>query len=170
MGSRDNRPVLVPVSFSLPASRVLQAGDAGGALQHVHAARHAEIPVPGLQHGRKTGGFIAMGFSPLWNKDFLDAEALLFGARFRPGRNGLPGWDQDGLSKVVDFTQVLALGRERRRLGGRGVLLAQSSSSPGTSSSPAGRPSLSLRRSPTISPCPKRRGGTSIFAGSPRQT
>ena len=54
---------------------------------------------------RKTGGFSAMGFSPFWNQDFLDSAFLLFGVRIRPGRNGLPAWDQDGLGKTVDFAR-----------------------------------------------------------------
>jgi hypothetical protein len=46
-----------------------------------------------------------MGFSPSWNEDFLTEAALLFGARFRAGRGGLPAWDEAGLKKTVDFTR-----------------------------------------------------------------
>lgn len=106
MGSRDNRPVLVPVSFDLPAMVFLKA-----AVQRELSSMF--MPLDTLQTlarsfntPEKTGGFSAMGFSPFWNPDFLDAEALLFGARIRPGRNGLPAWDQEGLARVVDFTRA----------------------------------------------------------------
>jgi ABC-type glycerol-3-phosphate transport system substrate-binding protein len=105
MGSRDNRTVLVPLSFDLPA------------IVFYRPDMHAELssmfmPLDMLRAlskafnaPEKSGGFSAMGFSPLWNQDFLDCASLLFGARFRPGRNGLPAWDQDGLGKTVDFTR-----------------------------------------------------------------
>jgi len=105
MGSRDNRIVLVPMSFSLPA------------VVFFKPAMQAELssmfmPLDTLQSlsrafntPAKSGGFTAMGFSPFWNEDFIDDAALLFGARFRPGRNGLPAWDQDGLAKTVDFAR-----------------------------------------------------------------
>ncbi|HUI68922.1 MAG TPA: hypothetical protein VL354_00290 [Spirochaetia bacterium] len=103
MGSRDNRPVLVPISFSLPA------------VVFFKPTMQAELssmfmPLDTLQSlsrafntPAKSGGFSSMGFSPFWNPDFIDAASLLFGARFRPGRNGLPAWDQEGLAKTVDF-------------------------------------------------------------------
>jgi ABC-type glycerol-3-phosphate transport system substrate-binding protein len=106
MGSRDNRTVLIPLSFNLPA------------MVYYRPDMHAELssmfmPLDTLQPLSKafntlsrSGGYSAMGFSPFWNQDFLDAAALLFGARFRPGRNGLPAWDQDGLAKTVDFAHT----------------------------------------------------------------
>jgi hypothetical protein len=56
----------------------------------------------------KSGLPTAMGFSPLgdWNADFLTASALLFGARFRPGRNGMPAYDENGLSRTTDFIRT----------------------------------------------------------------
>jgi len=106
MGSRDNRPVLVPVSFSLPAVVFYKPGMQAELSSMFMPVDTLKSLSRAFNAAGKTGGFTALGFSPLWNKDFLDAEALLFGARFRPGRNGLPGWDQDGLSKVVDFTRT----------------------------------------------------------------
>jgi hypothetical protein len=64
---------------------------------------------------RKTGknsSLTAAGFSPLWdwNVNFLTTSALLFGAKFRPGRGGLPAWEENGLKETVDFVQKWLLG------------------------------------------------------------
>ena len=105
MGSRDNRTVLVPLSFSLPAI-VFYKPDMQAELSSMF------MPLDTLRTLSKafntpsrSGGFTAMGFSPFWNQDFLDSAFLLFGVRIRPGRNGLPAWDQDGLGKTVDFAR-----------------------------------------------------------------
>jgi hypothetical protein len=74
MGSKDNRPVLIPVSFDIPA----------------------------LVFMGKNGPS-SMGFSPFWNRVFLSSSAALFGAKIRAGRGGVPAYDPDGLAKTVDF-------------------------------------------------------------------
>ncbi|HTZ52047.1 MAG TPA: ABC transporter substrate-binding protein [Spirochaetia bacterium] len=103
MGSRDNRPMLVPLSFSLPAL--------------VYERQTPDLPAMLLQldtlqamskafnHTSKAGVVTNLGFSPTWNEDFLTLTALLFGAHLRPGRNGLPAWDENGLRRAVDFTR-----------------------------------------------------------------
>jgi len=101
MGSRDNRPVLVPLSFSLPAV--------------VYMRQSAELPTMfmpldtlqtmsrAFNRTSKSGSLINVGFSPAWAPDFLTSTALLFGTHVRPGRNGLPAWDENGLKKSVDY-------------------------------------------------------------------
>ena len=103
MGSRDNRPMLVPVSFSLPAL--------------VFERQTPEPPAMLLQldtlqtmskaynRTSKAGVVTNLGFSPSWNPDFMTLTALLFGAHLRPGRNGLPAWDENGIRRAVDFTR-----------------------------------------------------------------
>jgi hypothetical protein len=105
MGSRDNRTMLIPISFSLPA------------IVYIRPAQDLPsmfIPLDALQSmsatfkkTAKNGSLTAVGFSPLWewSADFLTTSAVLFGARFRPGRSGLPAWDENGLKQTVDFTQ-----------------------------------------------------------------
>jgi Bacterial extracellular solute-binding protein len=106
MGSRDNRTVLLPLSFSLPAI-VFYKPDMQAELSSMFMPLDTLRSLSKAFNAQsKSGGFSAMGFSPFWNQDFLDAAALLFGARFRPGRNGLPAWDQDGLAKTVDFARA----------------------------------------------------------------
>lgn len=105
MGSRDNRSVLIPVSFSLPAIvfyRPTMQAELSSMFMPLDTLKSL---ARAFNADGKTGNLVAVGFSPLWNKDFLDAVAILFGARFRPGRNGLPGWDQEGLARVVELTR-----------------------------------------------------------------
>ncbi len=103
MGSRDNRPVLVPISFSLPAVVFFKPGMQAELSSMFMPLDTLRALSRAFNAQGKSGNFEAMGFSPFWTPDFFDAAGLLFGARFRPGRNGLPAWDQEGLSKTIDF-------------------------------------------------------------------
>ena len=117
MGSRDNRPFLIPISFTLPA------------IVYVRASQDLPnmfMPLDVLQSMSETfnktsknGSITAAGFSSLsdWNADFLTTAALLFGARFGPAADGLPAWDENGLGKTVDFVQkwMAGVNGERRR-------------------------------------------------------
>ena len=105
MGSKDNRPVLIPISFSLPAivyNRAAVQSELPSMFMPLDLLRSAS---GSFTVASKNGSFSAMGFSPLWYPDFLSASALLFGAHFRPGRNGLPSWDSEKLSKAMDFAR-----------------------------------------------------------------
>ena len=103
MGSRDNRPFLVPLSFSLPAIVYLPGQDTTELppmFMPLDTLRNLSRP---FNKTDKAGDVLQMGFSPSWDGNFLTETALLFGARFRPGRGGLPQWDENGLKKTVDF-------------------------------------------------------------------
>jgi hypothetical protein len=105
MGSRDNRTILIPVSFSLPTIVFMRpAQDLPNMFMPLDTLQSMSAA---FKKTAKNGSLTAVGFSPLWNwnADFLTTTALVFGARFRPGRNGLPAWDENGLKQTVDFTQ-----------------------------------------------------------------
>lgn len=103
MGSRDNRPVLVPLSFSLPAVVfVRQPADLPTMFMPLDTLQTMS---KAFNKANKAGALVNVGFSPAWDPEFLAAAALLFGARFRPGRGGLPAWDENGLKKTVEFTR-----------------------------------------------------------------
>jgi hypothetical protein len=103
MGSHDNRPMLVPVSFTLPAIVYLRTSTD---LQNMFMPLDAlESRSHDFNKTSKSGVLTSVGFSPFWNPDFLIETAQLFGARFRPGRNGLPAFDEGGLAKTVDFAR-----------------------------------------------------------------
>lgn len=105
MGSRDNRPLAVPLSFDLPAMVFLR-----GALPDDLPSLTIELEtVRSLARGvnaiGKGGGLATVGFSPLWNPEFLLLAARLFGARPRAGRGGVLSWDPQGLQASVEFTR-----------------------------------------------------------------
>jgi hypothetical protein len=103
MGSRDNRPVLVPLSFSLPAVvYVRQPADLPTMFMPLDTLRTMSRA---YNKRSKSGLLVNVGFSPSWVPDFLTSTALLFGAHLRPGRNGLPAWDENGMKKTVDLTR-----------------------------------------------------------------
>jgi len=103
MGSRDNRPVLVPLSFSLPAVVfVRQPADLPTMFMPLDTLQTMS---KAFTKSNKSGALVNVGFSPAWYPDFLTSAALLFGTRLRQGRNGLPAWDENGLKKTVDFTR-----------------------------------------------------------------
>jgi ABC-type glycerol-3-phosphate transport system substrate-binding protein len=103
MGSRDNRPILIPVSFTLPAIAYMRSSaDLANMFMPLDAL---ESRSHDFNKTSKAGTLTSVGFSPFWNPDFLTETALLFGARFRPGRNGLPAFDEGGVAKTVDFAR-----------------------------------------------------------------
>ncbi|MGA2478809.1 MAG: ABC transporter substrate-binding protein [Spirochaetia bacterium] len=105
MGSRDNRPILIPISFTLPAIVYVRASqDVPNMFMPLDVLQSMSAA---YRKTSKNGSITAAGFSPLWdwNTDFLTTAALLFGTRFRPGRGGLPAWEENGLKETVDFVQ-----------------------------------------------------------------
>jgi ABC-type glycerol-3-phosphate transport system substrate-binding protein len=105
MGSRDNRPLAVPISFDLPAMVFLRGAlpqDLPSLAIGIETIRNFARPVNSIGKG---GGLSTVGFSPLWNREFLLLSARLFGARLRAGRAGALAWDPAGLQAGVDFVR-----------------------------------------------------------------
>ncbi len=106
MGSRDNRPLAVPLSFDLPALVFLRGAlpqDLPSLAIGIETVRSLARPLNSIGAG---GGLATVGFSPLWNREFLLLSARLFGARLRAGRGGTLAWDPAGLQASVDFTRA----------------------------------------------------------------
>lgn len=102
MGSRDNRPILLPLSFSLPAI-VSYRTSLSADLPNLALPLDTMRAMGGAFNAAGKNGPTAIGFSPLWNDQFLFDAALLFGVRFRPGRNGQAVWDADALSRTAQL-------------------------------------------------------------------
>ncbi len=105
MGSRDNRPLAVPLSFDLPALVFLRGALPEGAPPlaiGIETVRELSRPVNAIGKG---GGLSSVGFSPLWNREFLLLAARLFGARPRAGRGGSLAWDEEGLRAGMEFAR-----------------------------------------------------------------
>lgn len=104
MGSRDNRPILLPLSFSLPAI-VYYRTSFSADLPNLALPLDTMRAMGGAFNAAGKNGPTAIGFSPLWNDQFLFDAALLLGVRFRPGRNGQAVWDADALSRTVQLVR-----------------------------------------------------------------
>ena len=102
MGSRDNRPFLLPLSFNLPT--LLFARQSVSAELPPLALPLATVRSMGAAFNA-TGrtGVTAVGFSPLWSSDFLFDTVRLHGARIRAARSGQPAWDADAMAQAVAF-------------------------------------------------------------------
>jgi hypothetical protein len=101
MGSKDNRPVLIPLSFDLPAVVFMSAPSMD--IPPMFMPLELMRSMSGRFNVKGRSGYTAMGFSPLWNRDFFMEVSMLFGVRFRAGRDGMPIWDSEGLTRTVDF-------------------------------------------------------------------
>ncbi len=102
MGSKDNRPLLIPISFDLPAVVFLKS-DVTSELPAMILPLEKMRAMSLSFNTSGKNGFSAMGFSPLWNQDFLQLSCILFGTHFRSGRNGVPAWEPEGLARTMDF-------------------------------------------------------------------
>jgi ABC-type glycerol-3-phosphate transport system substrate-binding protein len=103
MGSRDNRPLAVPLSFDLPAMVFLRGAlpdDLPSLAIDLETVRSLSRKVNAIGKG---GGLSTVGFSPLWDREFLLLSVRIFGARPRAGRSGTPSWDPAGLQAGVEF-------------------------------------------------------------------
>jgi len=100
VGRIERSQYLLPVSFNIPA--LIFAKNKGQSLSNQFTIDFEEIK--NLSKGYNTmsrGVYTRMGFSPLWNDDFLLSTAGLFGASFREA-NPL-AWDSAALEKSMDF-------------------------------------------------------------------
>jgi len=106
MGSNDNRPTLIPLSFDLPAivfyKPSVSQEELPAMFMPVEILKSLSHPFNATS---KDGFPSAMGFSPRWNPEFLTQMGLVLGARIRAGRAGLPTWDSDGLQRTVDLVK-----------------------------------------------------------------
>lgn len=99
MGAKDNRQVLLPVSFTLPAV-VYASGNAAGGTSTWVLSLESMAESSRAFNGKSRMDPERLGFSPLWNTDFLCWTAALSGSRIRGGRGQTTTWDAEGLAKA----------------------------------------------------------------------
>jgi len=100
VGRIDRSQHLLPVSFNIPA--LIFSRNKGQSLSNQFTIDFDEIKK--LSKGYNTinkGVYTRIGFSPLWNEDFLLSTAGLFGASFKEA-NPLT-WDSAALEKSMAF-------------------------------------------------------------------
>ncbi len=104
LGAHEQEVHLLPVSFNLPA-----------VVLDVDLAQETDNPIViGLEEMRtlserfnqKKGEMTNVGFSPLWDADFLYYIGRLFGAQFRAAEDQVLAWNDLELQRSVDFVRA----------------------------------------------------------------
>jgi len=99
-GRMDRHQYLLPVAFNIPAlifSRGMEKD-----LSNPFTIDFDEIKKLSKGYNAETrGAYTRMGFSPLWNDDFLFAASVIFGASF--AEDSPLEWDSEALDGAMDF-------------------------------------------------------------------
>jgi ABC-type glycerol-3-phosphate transport system substrate-binding protein len=100
VGRIDRNQYLLPVSFNIPA--LIFSANKGQSLSNQFTIDFDEIKKLSKEYNTISHGvYTRMGFSPLWNDDFLLSTAILYGASFKEA-NPL-AWDSSALEKSMTF-------------------------------------------------------------------
>jgi hypothetical protein len=100
LGEFNKKQYLLPVSFNLPV--IIFSGDNSKLVLDLFIIDLEEIKTLGKNFNEeKNNVFSRMGFSPLWNNDFLFEIAVIFNAAFKEG-NPL-GWDEEALDEAIFY-------------------------------------------------------------------
>jgi len=100
MGAKDNRQVLLPVSFTLPTVVYAEGNAPGGGSNWVMSLDSMAEACRAF-NGKSRPDVDHLGFSPFWNTDFFCWTASLSGARLRGGRGQTVLWETDGVGKAL---------------------------------------------------------------------
>ncbi len=100
LGRIDSNHHLLPVSFNLPA--LIFAEDNGSKLSNSFTIDFDEIKKLSSDFNViSRGSYTRMGFSPMWNEDFLFLTANLFGASFREAETVSNMWFAQGVTHLA---------------------------------------------------------------------
>jgi hypothetical protein len=100
MGRIDRTQYLLPVAFNIPAA--IFAKEKGEQLSNPFTIGFEELKQLGKAYNSESrGAYTRMGFSPLWDDDFLYLIASLFNTSFREASP--LAWDQAALDRAMKF-------------------------------------------------------------------
>ena len=100
VGRIDHNQYLLPVSFNVPA--LVFARGMEQELSNQFTIGFNEVKKLSADYNAvNRGAYTRMGFSPLWNDDFLLITAILFDASFREASP--LAWDASALDRSMDF-------------------------------------------------------------------
>lgn len=103
-GVYEQQHVVLPVSFSLP----LIAFDAGSSPKSLSPFFITLSELRNLSEEfnlKDEHGLEKLGFSPLWEEEFLFLATLLGGADYHETGTGLPAWNGTAIADTTDFMQ-----------------------------------------------------------------
>jgi len=99
-GKIDKNQFLLPVSFNIPA--LVFSKDRELELSNNFTIGFDEIKTLSKQYNsERNGAYIRMGFSPLWNDEFLFIAAAMFGTSFKEARPY--DWDREALESSMKY-------------------------------------------------------------------
>ncbi len=101
-GRIDGDQYLLPLSFDVPAVIFAEAWEAPQDRRRtidLLEVREAAASFNRFADGRAE----QLGYSPLWQDEFLRAGVDLFEVRFRSGPDEMPLWSREGLQEMLDF-------------------------------------------------------------------
>ncbi len=104
LGDSGNNQKLLPLSFNLPAvvfRKELGSGIKSGLVISLEELRKESFSFNRMK-GKKV---VAIGYSPLWNRDFLYLSAQLMGSRIREGDAGKVLFDEGGVKKANQYLE-----------------------------------------------------------------
>ncbi|MDR1257159.1 MAG: hypothetical protein LBJ86_05375 [Spirochaetaceae bacterium] len=100
LGRFDNKQYLLPVSFDLPV--IIFSETNSPLMSNPFTIELDEIKTLGKDFNEgRNNVFTRMGFSPLWNYNFLSETAVIFNAAFREGDP--LDWNEKSLSGAVNY-------------------------------------------------------------------
>lgn len=108
-GRIEGNQYLLPLSFDVPAVMFAEAWeppqDDRRTIDLIEL-REAAAAFNAIADGRAE----RLGYSPLWQDDFLRAAIDMFGVRFRSGPDEMPLWSRDGLQEMLEFLERWSAG------------------------------------------------------------
>ncbi|MDR0683583.1 MAG: extracellular solute-binding protein [Spirochaetaceae bacterium] len=100
LGRFDNRQYLLPVSFNLPIIIFSENNDT--LIPGPFTIEPEEVKTLGKNFNEeKNNVYTRMGFSPLWNNNFLFETAVIFNASFR--EDDPLGWNEEELLEAIQY-------------------------------------------------------------------
>ncbi|MBN2551372.1 MAG: hypothetical protein JXB06_01325 [Spirochaetales bacterium] len=101
-GMLESRQVLLPFSFNLPAV-VFPSDSIEAELPKLIATMDFMSEQGGAFNQVVRDRFVRMGFSPLWQPEFLYTAAAVYGAQFRETPEGSVHWNSARLQEMKEF-------------------------------------------------------------------
>jgi ABC-type glycerol-3-phosphate transport system substrate-binding protein len=100
MGNIDDKQYLLPVSFNAPM--IIFASDKADLISNPFTVDFNEMKKLGKSYNAETRGvYTRMGFSPVWDDNFLFVAATLLNASFREAQP--LAWDAPALERAMEF-------------------------------------------------------------------
>ena len=103
-GLVEDKPVLLPVSFSLPIFAF--RSEYSAMISNSYDIDPIELRKFSREYNGEGNKPDRIGFSPRWQPESIYALAILFGVNFREAAQRLPAWDEADLLQAIVFSKA----------------------------------------------------------------